>query len=323
MKVIPIKVERTPPLPYTVVEWKIHNVCNYNCSFCGLPSKDGSVRWLNIETYKSHIDKITNLCKDIPLKIQITGGEPTLFPDLIELLKYIKTKNAEVSLISNASRTLRYWEEVRNSGALDILFLTYHSEQTDNFEHIAEIVNLFHGEKTEVIILITHTIFTFDKAVKAQKYFKENTGVIIGLKAMVVGDYDIYSLYTQEQLNELKQLSWQTGNKRKTKVRNGLNAYEPYHHFKIEYSNGETKIVEAQDLLKNNYNKFYGWNCHIGESSFRIDSEIIYRGVCGVGETQNLNQSQIKFFENPVFCDKPICVCTTDLLAKKTLPNSM
>ena len=52
MKIFPIKVERSKPLAYKLIEWKLHNVCNHNCSFCGPAHKDGSVRWLTLEKYK-------------------------------------------------------------------------------------------------------------------------------------------------------------------------------------------------------------------------------------------------------------------------------
>ena len=38
-KIIPIKMERAIPAKYKTVEWKLHNVCNYDCSFAGTKIK--------------------------------------------------------------------------------------------------------------------------------------------------------------------------------------------------------------------------------------------------------------------------------------------
>lgn len=117
MKIFPIKVEKLIPKTYRFIEWKIHNVCNYNCSFCPSRHKNGSQRWFSLDQYKSYIDKLYHLCEGAPYWIQFTGGEPTLFPKLIELCQYIKSKNGLVSLISNGSRTLRWWEELKKANA--------------------------------------------------------------------------------------------------------------------------------------------------------------------------------------------------------------
>ena len=113
MNVIPIKVESAVPVRFKAVEWMLHNVCNYNCSFCVPDAKEGSKRWLTLDEYKKYSDEIINATGGQPLRIQFTGGEPTLFPDLIELLSYIKRPNVYISLITNGSRTIRWWQELK------------------------------------------------------------------------------------------------------------------------------------------------------------------------------------------------------------------
>lgn len=36
--------------------------------------------------------------------------------------------------------------------------------------------------------------------------------------------------------------------------------------------------------MKNQQNKFIGWDCAIGNNNMRIDYNVIYRGVCEVGD---------------------------------------
>ena len=172
---IPIKVEKAVKSECKFVEWKIHNVCNHNCSFCGLENKDGSQRWYSLETYQEYTDKIVDSCNGEPFWIQITGGEPTLFPELIELIKYIKQKGGYTSLISNGTRTLRWWNELKESKSLDQLYITYHSEQTSDYQHIVDVLNVFHNDPTETICLITHVITTVDLAFEASDYIKNHT----------------------------------------------------------------------------------------------------------------------------------------------------
>lgn len=319
MKIFPIRVQKANPLAYKFIEWKIHNVCNYNCSFCGSIHKDGSQRWFSLEKYKEYVDKLVLATNGEPFWIQITGGEPTLYPKLIELLRYMREKNAMISLVSNGSRTLRYWEELRDANVLDHLFITYHSEQTENYQHTSNVVNLFHDTPVDTIILITHVYNSIVRAFEAQEYFLNNTGTTITLKAMVIGGYDIYQLYTEEEKYKLLKENYISGKLSKTKVHSKLpKEMKIDHSLKISYSNFKQEIVDPQILLKEQRNRFEGYNCEIGMNNFRIDHDVIYRGVCEVGGSKNLNDETIDFFENSVICTSKECYCGTDMIAKKT-----
>jgi hypothetical protein len=48
---IPIKLEKLVTPKFKFIEWKLHNVCNYDCSFCGEEHKNGSDRWRDLYTY--------------------------------------------------------------------------------------------------------------------------------------------------------------------------------------------------------------------------------------------------------------------------------
>ena len=50
----PIKLEKLITPRFKYIEWKLHNVCNYDCSFCGEEHKDGSNRWKDLDTYKMY-----------------------------------------------------------------------------------------------------------------------------------------------------------------------------------------------------------------------------------------------------------------------------
>ena len=73
MKIFPIKVEKATQPDYKFIEWKIHNVCNHDCSFCGSRHKDGSQRWFSLEKYKEYTDKLVESCGDSPFWIQMNA----------------------------------------------------------------------------------------------------------------------------------------------------------------------------------------------------------------------------------------------------------
>lgn len=315
-KIFPIKVEKAIPQDYKFVEWKIHNVCNYNCSFCGSKHKDGSNRWFSLEKYKEYADKIINSCGNEKIWIQFTGGEPTLFPSIIELMSYVKQKGAYVSLITNGSRTIRWWNDLKESKAVDLVFITYHPDMTSDYNHIIEILNLLHCEPIVTVCLITHTKNTIEDAIFAAEKIVENTGAYVTVKAMMIGAYNIYSLYNETQLAKLKQLNGVTGKNFSTKNKNTIPGQN--HKLKIINNDNSEIFVDPQEIFKNNENNYFGWTCDIGKQSMRIDYKTIYRGVCEVGgQVGNLDNNDVMFQSTSVKCDNTKCFCSTDMISTK------
>ena len=323
MKLFPIKVEKAIATDQKFIEWKIHNVCNHDCSFCGSRHKDGSQRWFSLEKYKEYADKLVAACDGSPFWIQITGGEPTLYPELLPLLQYMKEKGAMISLISNGSRTLRWWKELQEANVLDYLFITYHSEQTNDYQHITEVLNLFHNAALEVVCLITHSLNSLDRAFEAREYIVANTGAVITLKSMVF-NFDIYEFYTADQLASLKKHGWEYGDLRETKGKSTLLAHHRINHtLKITYNKNFSTNIDPQLLMKKQQNKFLNWDCAIGGSNMRVDHDVIYRGVCEVGGERHLDDAVIGFTTDYIPCTSPQCFCGTDMIAPKILPKHL
>lgn len=318
-KIFPIRVERTVPQRYKIIEWKIHNTCNYDCSFCGINNKDGSERWFSIEKYKEGVDKIVRACKGAPFYIQFTGGEPTLYPKFIELLTYAKSRGAFTALITNGSRTIRWWQELLEANVLDSLSITYHSEQTIDYKHVSEIMNMFHSEPVEVICEITHTKDCIPQAFDAYNYLINNTGSIINLKAMSIGFYDIYSVYTHDQLQFIKEGTYKLGKNKNTKADCRIPLpFRLSSLVNITYNNGSIQRGNHQSLIKGRLNSFIGWDCNVGRDFIRIIHDKIFRGVCEIGGIiGSLNDDEINFTSDFIKCTIPSCVCFTDLSATK------
>lgn len=324
MKIFPIRVEKSIPMNHKFIEWKIHNVCNHNCSFCPSRHKDGSQRWFTLEKYKYYFDKLADLSEGHPYWIQFTGGEPTLFPKFIELCEYAKSKNALISLLSNGVRTLRWWEEIRASKTLDHLSVTYHSEQTENYFHHSDILNLFLQEETTTIGFITHVKDSIDLAFKAYEYLLENTGAYIMLKAMMISDYDIYALYNKKQHNYILKNNGRNGKLNYSKKKSSVDDVLRINHtLNITYNNNIELKIDPQFLMKMKKNRFQNWKCDIGKNNMRIDYDVIYRGVCEVGEIRHLDDINLNFTDDYVTCTKLECFCGTDMIATKYLPEHL
>ena len=73
---------------------------------------------------------------------ELIGGEVTTIPDFEEILQRLYDYKASVTVYSNGSRTVRWWEEARNF--LQGVVLTYHSLTMDK-QHFKEVVDVPKG----------------------------------------------------------------------------------------------------------------------------------------------------------------------------------
>lgn len=97
---------------------KITYDCNLRCYMCGqtrirLSRSDQPRREpLSITEWKDFFDRIGKFPFLNPPLIMIWGGEPFLYPKLIDLIKYIKTKGLNLYILTNGTLLEKYAEDL-------------------------------------------------------------------------------------------------------------------------------------------------------------------------------------------------------------------
>ena len=312
------KVETYSEFPYNLVEWKLHDKCNYNCYFCGDDNKLGKVGWADLDTNKTIVDSIVASATK-PLWIQLTGGEPTLYPKFLELVAYMKSKGAMVRVITNGSRTLRWWKEIREANILDIIYFTFHSQQKADYKHIAEISNLFLDTQTITVIPVTYVPESLGYAIEGAKYLTENTGSYISMNAM-----DLRTKPEEDkQFNEdefekaLNEYNVSYGKLLNVKVPSDISPelLSPA-DATITHNDGTTQIKDVTLMMKLGENKFEDWTCYAGMDTMNIDGTFKYRGGCKRDKTK-FEPGKLTFFDKPFKCDVDSCYCAMDMITTK------
>lgn len=313
------KTETYQEFPYNLVEWKLHDKCNYDCYFCGDENKLGKIGWADLDTNKTIVDSIVASATK-PLWIQITGGEPTLYPKFIELVTYMKSKGAMVRVITNGSRTLRWWKQIREADVLDIIYFTFHSQQAADYKHIAEVSNLFLDTETITIIPVTYIPESLGYAIEGAKYLTENTGSYISMNAMDLRtkpeeDTQFDQNDFEKALNEYniaygKLLSA----KKPTSIPDELLGIPA--NTTVHYSDGTTEVKDVTIMMKLGENKFQDWTCYAGMDTMNIDGRFKYRGGCKRDKTK-FEPGNLAFFDKPFKCDVDSCYCAMDMITTK------
>lgn len=313
------KLEAFEEFPYNLVEWKLHDRCNYDCYFCGDENKLGRDGWADLETNKKIVDSIVASATK-PLWIQLTGGEPTLYPHFLELVKYMKSKGAMVRIITNGSRTMRWWKEVREADVLDLIYFTFHSQQNASYKHIAEVSNLFLDSETVTITLVTYVPNTLGYAIEGAAYLTEHTGSYISMNAMDLRPAaEEEKQYNEDEfekaLNVYNSAIGKLINiKKPTSIPDELIAIPG--DSTIYYNNGSVETKDVTLMMKLGENRFQDWMCYAGMDSMCIDGKFKYRGGCKRNKTP-YEPGKLTFFDKPFKCDVDACYCAMDMITTK------
>ena len=100
--------------------------CNLNCRHCF--SHFGSSKTLSLDSWKKIVD---NCCSSEMVNgFNIAGGEPLLYPDLEELIRYVSEKEMKCSIITNGTLVTPEWIR-RNAKYLETIGFSVDSFNPD------------------------------------------------------------------------------------------------------------------------------------------------------------------------------------------------
>jgi organic radical activating enzyme len=302
---------------YFLVDWMLHDRCTYDCSYCPPGNKKGQDEWLKLDQLKKFCSSVESHAKRLDPEFKMhcffSGGEPTIWKEFPNLVKYLNDLGWLVGVNTNGSRTARWWEE--NISNFSRVQFSYHTEQVIDDEFMEKIKICEYKSNIGVNIMMNPDIRYFDKAVNfTNRLLTETTQVHFAHHPIQhnFGGVDIpVSQYTDRQLDIINNIEgrWQEE----------FNL-EKVSKYKKELTDGRIFGFWPIELIKRNELNFQNWKCNIGLESIFVDSRgIVSRGTCRVGGDLGsiLDPDNIKWPESSVICPKTWCGCISDLLTSK------
>lgn len=304
------------------IEYMAGNFCNYKCSYCGPWANGGDARWptdfdMLIKHFRHLLDFYVRNGRD-KFEINILGGEPSLWPDIVKFARIMKSEyNAKITMTTNGSRTLRWWEE--NANAFDKILFSYHHTEA-KLDHYINVLDLVYDKGIAMNALVLMDPKHWDEIVTAIETMKSTSRNSWFICAMEVHPPQ----YTQEQREIFKKHV-----KRRPPI---------FRLIKNEYENilkGKTTVIfddSSKEKVERNYfsvndlNNFEGWMCNIGVENINIRADGKLTGGCEnrlFNENIFYNLYDPKFTEKfnpkliPTVCEKTKCWCQPEMLMTK------
>lgn len=272
---------------YLHVSYAFTNTCNYDCNYCWPVSKEGTNRFPDYDILVKNMNHLLSVYRNNfnkqTIRMNILGGEPTLWPKLGDFVKWCHDQyGCRVTMSSNGSRTLRWWKEYCEY--FDDIQISVHHEYAD-LKHIKEVLDEIYSRGD---------IMTAAQVLLDPKAWDKCVGILDDLAShpipwlvksrtvMDLEDKNIREEYSEEQLNFLRDKV-----KRKPpedyiqkmrdlgKIQNSEQA-----NAIIKFDDGTEQQYNTFEVWKNKWHKFYGWQCNLGVDRVTIQSNGDISGSC-------------------------------------------
>lgn len=303
---------------FLTILWQVNNWCNFKCTYCNTFSNGGDYK--NNNKVDKSLEVFEDLITTYQLKginkffLKITGGEPSMWNGTIPVIKkfnsLVSKQNSRVSINTNLSRDISWWEE--NYNLFDVVIGSYHSEFTDLNQYLK--VTQFLQDKVHLKTKIMMNKDSFEECINVAERVKqlcnnyriEYTPVLAELTSKV----DPYYYEKQEHLDFFKT------NSNENKISTAKEK-DKFKMVKVTSNNKKSHVTDNQ-LVVERKNTFLDWTCNIYENLFISRDGDIKQSTCGLGKTiGNIFEGLTDNTLIPITCKKTWCHCGVDIMNSK------
>jgi MoaA/NifB/PqqE/SkfB family radical SAM enzyme len=187
---------------YNLLNVKLLNSCNGKCDFCiasGTPNMPSASAKEFIET-ANNMEKFT--------KVDILGGEPTLYPELVELLKGIRPNKTDIGIITNGSnlKVLKECIPYLDTITISIHSFDYSKNSTGIYINEEELIDLNNNkgnvETIAAALISENTVSNLDEIVEYAYIAKKLGFSAIKLMELITSNEKINFIDLQDLLIE-------------------------------------------------------------------------------------------------------------------------
>jgi organic radical activating enzyme len=295
--------------PLFSTSWILGRFCNYNCSYCWPYARSDKQDYQSLDVYKNTVDEIKRQAREngfTEFHWSFSGGEPTAFRQLLELVKHLDETEStyqSIHMTTNLSPGSKWWNTwCKNTEMLQRRSITasFHDEFAKEQEFGDKCLQLQY-ELVHVTINQVMVPEKFDELYARCVRFHER-GINVTLKPQSDPTAsNIVDGYTEEMINLM-----QTGFPQRA------NGDDVYQIALYDADNTEYLFDQAERFNAFGFNKFQHWSCNSGYQSVIIRGNEVKRSYsCHDAPLGTLTEG-FELFKEPKICTTSSCVSSAD-----------
>ena len=294
--------------PLFNISWILGRFCNYSCSYCWPYARSDTPDHQPLEVYKATVDEIKRQARANgfdQFHWSFSGGEPTAYKHLLELVKYldeISSPYQSIHMTTNLSPGIKWWRNWADTTSLlqrRSITASFHDEFAKELEF---------GDKC-LQLLDDQVYVTVNQVMVPEKFWElydrmnrlHERGINVTLKPQSDPTASkIVDGYTDEMIAILKGQFMQKAA--------GEDVYQIALYDK---DNTEYLFDQAERFNAFGFNKFTNWYCNSGYQSVIIRGNDVKRAYsCHEAPLGTLQGFEL--FKSPQPCVTPSCVSSAD-----------
>lgn len=276
------------------VEWNLGKRCNLDCAYCPEYIHDNHSEHTDIDILKRTVEVLNAL--DKPVRLSLTGGEPSVHPCIDELLEAINVSQniTWLSMTTNATRPARWYASQQH--IVDQYVFSLHFEK--DWERLLDNILNYEIIRTNQVLVHIMAHHKYMEPVKSAKYNFQLIEIpyVIRRIRWTEGNHDLFD----DMRYHPNDLDW---------IKEATATVDP------NCIVDNTAHIHANDVIKLKMNNFKGWTCNAGLESLMInwDGEV-YRATCRVGNSLgNVYNGDFNIPTAPITCTRNWCTCEADI----------
>lgn len=310
------------------IAWSPDYFCNYKCSYCWPGYNSPTRSHLSMDILISGLKKLEAKAEKMKINhmyISFAGGEPTLVPNFLDLIKeynfsHLPNIKKSLGVITNLTQSKKWWENfIESTHDIEHVHISpsWHRESLKDVslsrKKFAEIfymvqkANRYRKHKISYYITMVLPPSQFDDIYSDALHFRVNkVPIIIRVERKAIdGKMLMHPDYTDDMIETI--VNWHDDESK-----------SPSFFHKDE--SGMFYYNEAEQPIALGKTNYLGWKCHAGFDYLIIKPNgDIFRGqYCNDKPLGNI-KDDFELYEEPKKCITPRCGCSSDMNAIKFL----
>lgn len=296
--------------PLFSISWILGRFCNYKCSYCWPYARSDKLDYLDLDTYILAIDEIKRQANKNGFNQfhwSFSGGEPTAYKHLIDLVRYIQkdleTNYQSIHMTTNLSPGSKWWKAWCESTSLlqrRSITASFHDEFAKEQEFGDKCLQLGYESVYVTINQVMVPGKFYELYERCQRFHNRGINVTLKPQSDPTASHVVEG-YTEDMIKLM-----QTGFPQQ------VEGEEIYQIALYDIDNKEYLFDQAERFNAFNFNRFQGWSCNSGYQSVIIKGNEVKRSYSCHDAPLGFLTTGFKLFDKTTICSTPSCVSSAD-----------